>query len=79
MNGLLHGKGTYTYQNGEKYEGLFRDGYMFGEGRYTWADGGYYEGEYYSTRVNTASNRSFPAPNGLRHGYGIRVWSTGNR
>eukprot|EP01041_Mallomonas_annulata_P007180 gene7180-14628_t len=77
--GLFDGKGSITYRHGERYEGLFKNGYRFGEGKYVYTDGGYYEGEYYTTRANVANGRDFPAPDGLRNGYGIRVWSTGSR
>ena len=30
--GKLHGKGTYTYVNGDKYVGEYKDGEMNGQG-----------------------------------------------
>eukprot|EP00331_Platyophrya_macrostoma_P021053 CAMPEP_0176468890 /NCGR_PEP_ID=MMETSP0127-20121128/39413_1 /TAXON_ID=938130 /ORGANISM="Platyophrya macrostoma, Strain WH" /LENGTH=665 /DNA_ID=CAMNT_0017862647 /DNA_START=178 /DNA_END=2175 /DNA_ORIENTATION=+ len=44
--GRMHGHGTATWENGEKYEGEWRFDTMDGFGRYTWADGDYYEGQY---------------------------------
>ncbi|CAN0110257.1 unnamed protein product, partial [Phaeothamnion confervicola] len=47
-------------------------------GKYVWQDGGYYEGEYLAVTMSK-TGIAFPRPNGLRHGHGTRVWSTGAR
>jgi len=33
------GQGTFTYPNGEKYEGEWKNGKKHGHGTYTWSDG----------------------------------------
>jgi len=37
---------TVTYANGDKYEGLMRDGKKHGHGKFTWANGDVYTGDY---------------------------------
>ena len=39
-----HGKGTYTYSNGDVYDGEFANGKKNGHGRKTWASGDVYDG-----------------------------------
>jgi len=38
-DGKEHGKGTYTYPDGVKYEGKFKDGKEHGKGTLTTPDG----------------------------------------
>ena len=46
-NDLKHGKGKYTYKNGDVYEGDFVNGVMTGKGKYTWKESGnVYEGDF---------------------------------
>ena len=35
----MHGQGTYTWANGNKYVGEYKDDMMHGQGTYTSADG----------------------------------------
>ena len=42
----MEGRGTFTYADGNVYEGEWRAGEMEGRGTYTFADGAVYEGEY---------------------------------
>ncbi|KAK6188921.1 hypothetical protein SNE40_004999 [Patella caerulea] len=53
--GLMHGKGTYTWADGVVYEGDFCHNEITGKGTYTWSDGSTYEGD---------------VVNGKRHGTG---------
>ena len=46
LDDLMHGKGTYTYANGDKYVGEFKDDLMHGQGTYTYANGDKYVGEF---------------------------------
>jgi SH3-like domain-containing protein len=52
----LNGKGIYSYSNGEKYEGQFKDGERHGRGILNFPDGNKYIGQF---------------KNGKRHGQGI--------
>ena len=38
LNGWMHGQGTSTYANGDKYVGEFKDGEYQGQGIYTFSD-----------------------------------------
>jgi hypothetical protein len=44
--GQREGRGTYTFANGNVYEGEWKAGKKEGRGTYTYADGAVYEGEY---------------------------------
>ena len=54
-----NGLGTYSWANGDKYVGEWKDGLNHGQGTYTWADGDKYVGEY---------------KDGLMHGQGTYAW-----
>ena len=41
-----HGKGIFTWPEGNKYEGEYLNDKRHGYGIYTWPDGKKYEGEY---------------------------------
>jgi len=79
--GHLHGKGCYAYAFGDRYEGGFMHGAIHGEGKYTFADGGYYIGEYMNTKKKKLvdGGGEFHIPDGIRHGFGIRVFLNGNK
>jgi hypothetical protein len=59
-----HGRGVYTWADGNRYEGEWRDGEMHGRGVFTWTNGRRYEGEYLD---------------GWMHGRGIFTWTNGGR
>ena len=42
----MEGQGTYTYANGSKYIGEYKDNKRHGEGVYTYSDGGKFVGEW---------------------------------
>ncbi len=42
----IYGLGTYTWQDGRKYEGEWLNNTMNGNGTYTWKDGRIYKGFY---------------------------------
>jgi hypothetical protein len=56
----MHGQGTYTYSNGDKYEGEWQDDKMHGYGIYTYSNGDKYEGEWQDDKI---------------HGQGIYAWA----
>ena len=58
------GKGTYSFNNGDTYEGDFVNGMMEGEGIYTYS------------KTNSKYEGSFQ--NGKRHGKGIYYYANGN-
>jgi len=46
QNKIENGQGTYTYPNGEKYVGEWKDGEQNGQGTETYPDGSKYIGEW---------------------------------
>ena len=42
---LKQGHGVYTWANGAKYDGEYKDNKKNGHGLHTWPDGSIYEGE----------------------------------
>jgi len=62
VNDIMHGKGTYKWQGGEKeYAGAWLEGKMDGDGTMKWRDGRSYKGHF---------------KNDLFHGRGKFVWPT---
>lgn len=41
-----NGFGKYSYEDGGKYEGGFKEGLRYGQGSYTWSDGSRYIGTW---------------------------------
>ena len=56
--------GTYTYADGEKYVGKWKDGYFNGRGTFTWPEGGKYVGKW---------------KDGKRNGQGTWTWPNGEK
>ena len=54
------GFGKYTYLDGEKYEGDWRNGKYHGQGTYTWKDGQKYEGEWDNGKRTGRGKMNFP-------------------
>ena len=42
----MHGYGIYTWRDGRRYEGYYKDDKKEGFGIYIWEDGRKYEGEW---------------------------------
>ena len=55
---------TYSWANGDKYEGLFKDGMKHGRGLYTYKNGRSYRGDYVNDKFE---------------GYGTYTFAKGNR
>ncbi len=50
-NDLAHGKGKYTYANGEHYEGEFVKGNKHGSGTYSWPNGEVQSGRWKNDKM----------------------------
>ena len=55
-----HGRGLFTFENGDSYNGEWNNGLMHGYGEYTWSDGQKYAGDW---------------ENGKHDGRGFMSWS----
>ena len=62
--GVPQGKGVMTYNDGDRYEGMWNDGVPDGKGKYSVAKGDVYDGEW---------------KGGLRHGYGVMTFHRGGK
>jgi len=62
-NGKKNGQGTYTWANGDRYEGQWRNDSITGKGTFTWHTGEVYTGEWL---------------NDMKHGYGKLTWPDGD-
>ena len=54
------GQGTYTYSNGDKYVGKYKDDKRNGQGIYTFPNGNQYAGEYKDDKKNGQGTFTFP-------------------
>jgi hypothetical protein len=61
--GSYNGQGTFTYSNGDKYLGEFKNGKKHGQGNYAFSNGDKYFGEWRKDK---------------RHGKGIFTWANGD-
>ena len=60
MDDKRHGKGTYTWADGDKYEGDWVDDKKHGKGTYTWANGANYEGNWKNGAKHGNAKRKYP-------------------
>lgn len=51
LKGLRHGKGTFYYSNGSKYEGDWAENHKHGQGTFTFEDGTEYRGRFEKDRM----------------------------
>ena len=56
-NNLKHGKGKYTWDNGDLYDGNWVEGDKTGKGTYVWSNGDKYEGDWLNN--NRTGNGTF--------------------
>lgn len=63
VNGKRHGRGSYVFDNGQRFEGFFKNDEIEGSGIYFWSDTNFFAGTWDGT--------------GHRTGYGIQVNSDG--
>lgn len=63
LNGKEHGHGIYKYDNGDIYEGEWKDNMRNGHGIYVFTEGDIYEGEYKDDKIS---------------GYGILKYASGD-
>ena len=59
----LNGYNTWTYNNGDKYEGDFANGIRSGQGTYTWANGIIYIGEFINGNPSENGEYIYPTEN----------------
>ncbi|CAI2378828.1 unnamed protein product [Moneuplotes crassus] len=52
LNGLMHGKGLYTWKNGNTYKGEYKNNQRNGYGVYKWTTGDRYEGYWEDDNMN---------------------------
>lgn len=83
----VDGFGIYTWDDGSKYEGEYKDSLQYGKGVFTWPDGNRYEGDYKENIQHghgiftwaDGSRYEGGYDNGLQHGKGIFTWPNRNR
>lgn len=64
LSGQMNGRFTYTWPNGNQYDGYWINGIRTGRGTFTWANGDRYSGEFLDGKMN---------------GRGTYIWSNGDR
>jgi len=86
--GLLpHGRGVYTWPDGDKYEGEWKGGKPNGRGVDTGPDGQKYDGEWKDGKQNGRGIYTWPDgdkyegewKDGMQNGRGIYTWSDGQK
>ena len=86
VDGEMHGKGKYTYANGDVYEGDWEEGYMNSNGKFTYANGDVYEGYWEEGYMHGKSRMAFANGNiyegdwekDKMHGKGRMAFADGN-
>lgn len=86
-NGMAQGPGKAISNNGNVYEGGFKDGKFDGHGIFTWSDGDKYvgeykDGEYHGHGVWTSPDgRVYDGEwkDGEHHGHGVFTWPDGDK
>ena len=67
-----NGDGIYTWSDGEKYVGGYKNDKKHGQGTYTWADGSKYVGEYKDDKKHGQGTMTLPDGQKI-----VGVWKDG--
>ena len=86
-NKKRHGKGTMTWQNGDKYIGNFAYNLKEGKGSYIWRNGDKYEGNYKNNKMHGKGSLTWvdgdkyvgKFSKGQRSGFGNYFWANGSK
>ena len=76
----MHGYGVYTWPDGRKYEGQYKDDMKYGFGIYTWSDGRVYQGWWLNRKqcgLGTYIAKGGNSLNIVERKYGL--WHVGKR
>ncbi len=71
----MEGYGIYTWKDGRRYEGQYKEDKKHGYGIYIWADGRRYEGWWYKAKQFGLGKYIVPADGRERYG----LWEDGKR
>lgn len=71
----MEGYGIYTWKDGRRYEGQYKEDKKHGYGIYVWADGRRYEGWWYKAKQFGLGKYIVPADSRVRFG----LWEDGKR
>ena len=82
-----NGYGTYTFLDGGKYVGEFKDNHWHGQGTHTWPDGRKYVGEFKDGKPHSQGTLIWPDgekyvgefKDDKRHGQGTLTWPNGQK
>ena len=82
-----HGFGKQVWENGNSYEGGWKNDQMHGKGRHIWTDGRIYEGEWANGTRHGFGREDFPNGdiyigqhlNDRKHGIGFKFYGDGTR
>ena len=87
MHGVMHGQVTFTFSDGGKYVGEFKDGEPHGQGTKTWAAGEKYVGEWKDGVMHGQGTKTWAErgeyvgewKDNKMHGQGTQTWASGNK
>lgn len=83
----VNGQGTYTWPDGQKYVGQFKNAKRTGQGTYTWTDGRKYVGQWKDNNRNGDGTMTYPNGNKYvgqyrghkKNGQGTFIWRDGQK